>query len=164
MKRCNPYILLCLFLLTTCGNQAREKAFLAQRTYELGYLTGVFFTLNTSLHFVAGTLSASEIDVDEEALKSWRDSGYPTMKKVCDSMGVAFDTSLSLSLFDIYREAYITGILEEADLVEGRSPTPMDTIDDSMVVEIDELARARIAFENDRRNLLSILDKVDLNP
>jgi len=164
MKRYLSIIILSLFLLTSCSNQARQKTFLAQRTYELGYISGVFFTLNASLHFVAGTLTASEIDVDEEAYKSWQNSGHPTMKKVCDSMGVAMDTTLSFSLFDIFREAFITGILEEADLVEGQSQPMTDTIDDTTVVELDELERARIAFENDRRNLLSMLDMVQLKP
>jgi hypothetical protein len=150
-------LMLTMLVIVGCDGDRAIKETLAQRTFEVGYVGGYIFTLNAAVHFLTGTLTASEIDLEQEVEDNWMASGEPAMIKVCDSLGVEYDSVLSNILLGIYTHGFSAGI------VEGDRYVREDFLTDSTDAEGDEQEKARQEFLLIRDELMMQMDGVAIN-
>ncbi|MEA3311753.1 MAG: hypothetical protein U9Q76_06000, partial [candidate division WOR-3 bacterium] len=111
MRRRVTSLLAALVLVSiSCDKDAELREAIAEQTFRIGFLEGLIFTLDAAAHFLTGTLTAAEIDVEAEAMRTWETSGVLFTEGVCDSLGVVFDSTLANGLVGIYRIAFSVGI------------------------------------------------------
>jgi hypothetical protein len=148
-------MLMVLGLGPFCDSDRPLREAVAEQTFRIGFLEGVIFTLEATAHFLTGTLSAAEIDVEAEAMRTWETSGIPFTAGVCDSLGVVFDSTLANALLGIYRIAFSVGIQE------GERYITENVLGDSEE-ELNEQELAKAAFEEYRQDVLFLIEGIDL--
>ncbi len=142
---------------SSCENDNELRYALAERSYQLGFIEGMIFTLDAASLFLAGTVTAEEIDIESEAMRVWKVSANPVLNDYCDSLGVVYDDSISNGLLGIYRMGFSTGIVEGERYVE-RTIINSDTT--TSETQLDERQRAKLSFEANQEELLYLLDGV----
>ena len=139
----------------SCDSDRPLREAIAEQTFRIGFLEGLIFTLDAATHFITGTLSAAEIDVEKEALRTWENSGILYLEDVCDSLGVVLDSVLANGLLGVYRIAFSVGIQE------GERYTTENVLGDSEE-ELNEQELAKAAFEEYRQDVLFLIEGIDL--
>lgn len=139
----------------SCDSDRPLREAIAERTFQIGFLEGFIFTLDATAHFITGTLSAAEIDVEAEAMRTWETSGILFAEGICDSLGIVLDSTLANGLVGIYRIAFSVGIQEgERYITENILGGSED--------EPDEQELAKAAFEELRQDVLFLIEGIDL--
>ncbi|NLI98590.1 hypothetical protein GX441_08035 [bacterium] len=146
-----------LFIINCDSKDRQLREALAQHAYEIGFVDGMIFTMEAAAGFLAGTLSSSEIDVEFEALDSWRNNGVRTLALFCDSAGLVLDSSLSNALQGVYRLAFSDGIREGDRYVREEILG-----DDTTKPKLNEQELAKASFKAARMDYISLLEEVDL--
>ncbi|MBA7593919.1 hypothetical protein ES703_00853 [subsurface metagenome] len=139
----------------SCDSDRPLREAIAEQTFRIGFLEGLIFTLYATTHFLTGTLTAAEIDVEAEAMSTWETSGIPFTAGVCDSLGVVLDSVLANGLVGIYRIAFSVGIQE------GERYITENVLGDSEE-ELSEQELAKAAFEEHRQDILFLIEGIDL--
>lgn len=149
---------LAVLLLTVffCGKNRMLRETIAERTFEIGFLEGFIFTMDVTAHFLTGTLTAADIDVETEAMKTWETSGVLYVEGVCDSLGVVLDSTLANGLVGVYRIAFSFGIQE------GERYISEFILGDEPEEELNEQELAEALFEENRWELLSLIEGIKL--
>ena len=148
-------MLIVLGLGSFCNSDRPLREAIAEQTFRIGFLEGFIFTLDAAAHFLTGTLTASEIDVEAEAMSTWETSGVSFTEVVCDSLGVVLDSTLANGLVGIYRIAFSVGIQE------GERYITENVLGDSEE-ELNEQELAKAAFEEYRQDVLFLIEGIDL--
>jgi hypothetical protein len=139
----------------SCDSDRPLREAIAEQTFRIGFLEGFIFTLDAAAHFLTGTLTAAEIDVEAEAMRTWETSGVSFTEGVCDSLGVVFDSTLANGLVGIYRIAFSVGIQE------GERYITENVLGDSEE-ELNEQELAKAAFEEYRQDVLFLVQGIEM--
>jgi len=139
----------------SCDSDCPLREAIAEQTFQIGFLEGLIFTMDATAHFLTGTLTAAEIDVEAEAMSTWETSGVLFAEGVCDSLGIVLDSTLANGLVGIYRIAFSVGIQE------GERYITENVLGDSEE-ELNEQELAKAAFEEYRQDVLFLIEGIDL--